>query len=94
MTDYEVIHELNSLKSYAGNTNDVYRRDRAIEAAKSALEKQIPKTPEHDGEDEQDYFLCPRCKEPLCTIGDTVYFDMKPKYCEDCGQRIDWSDKE
>lgn len=57
----------------------------------SALQKQIPEKPKVEGTDEQDDYFCPSCKERLYTIGDSVYWDMKPKYCEECGQALDWS---
>lgn len=60
----------------------------------SALEKQIPEKPGTNGTDEQDYYICPNCNTPLYSIGDTVYWDMRPKHCEECGQALDWSDYE
>lgn len=55
-----------------------------------ALEKQLPKRP-----DIMDYILgdinfkCPTCKsEYICEK------ENEPLYCQNCGQRIDWSEEE
>lgn len=59
--------------------------DDLAEAVK-ALEKQIPRKPIEDG-----YFdrpcVCPEC-------GQEFGFNSGFKYCENCGQAIDWSDGE
>lgn len=59
-------------------------------AAIEALEKQLPKKP-----DIMDYILgdinfkCPTCKsEYICEK------ENEPLYCQNCGQRIDWSEEE
>lgn len=58
----------------------------------NALEKQIAKIPEYegdgysDGEIVYDTWLCPSCEE---------YYEIdydKYNYCPCCGQKIDWSD--
>lgn len=60
----------------------------AIDMAKEALEKQIPKKPISLGEDiDRDVGQCPNCKEIIDTYEDY-------KYCSDCGQAIDWRDEE
>lgn len=65
----------------------------AVVLAKAALEKQIPKKPtlEGDGYDETgnliyDTGLCPTCNQ------DYECYYHAPKYCENCGQSLDWSD--
>lgn len=67
----------------------------AIECAISALEKQIPKKPdlEGDGYDDSgelvyDTGYCPDCKHEF-----EVYYDAT-KYCPNCGQHLDWSNIE
>ncbi len=60
----------------------------AVEVAKQALEKQMPKKPankslEFDGE----YGYCPCCNRILA---DHSNF----RRCPDCGQALDWSDTE
>lgn len=86
----------------------------AIEMAKTALEKQIPKKPilKHDvsvmhinrGNQphewkrlENDNWHCPKCDS---FVGERVYVhskvhdQRKKKYCDNCGQKLDWSDEE
>ena len=64
--------------------------DRIIEA----LEKQIPKKPDFeadgyaDGQLVYDTWIC-----PCCGVHYEVDYDDF-KYCPECGQAIDWSDKE
>ena len=56
----------------------------AIDLAKQALEKQIPKPVVLST---VDY---PRC--PVC--GGYVSIDMEEQYCSVCGQALDWEDEE
>lgn len=62
----------------------------------------IPKKPEHAGCTDADgvrhewvgingspYELCPNCRKNLCCEGP---FDIKPKFCKNCGQALDWTD--
>lgn len=55
-----------------------------------ALEKQIPQQPDleadgySDGELVYDTGYCPRCRK------DYEIEYHKPKYCENCGQALDW----
>lgn len=57
-----------------------------------ALEKQIPQQPDleadgySDGELVYDTAYCPRCRK------DYEIEYHKPKYCENCGQALDWGD--
>ena len=60
-----------------------------------AIEKQIPQQPdlEGDGYDDggnliYDTGYCPRCR---CSYEVDYH---KPKYCEDCGQALDWTQEE
>lgn len=61
-----------------------------------ALEKQIPRKPdfEGDGYDDKgniiyDTWICPCCEERY-----EVYYDDNYKHCPNCGQALDWSDTE
>lgn len=65
----------------------------AVVLAKAALEKQIPKKPnlEGDGYDENgaliyDTGYCPNCNQDY-----EVYYHA-PKHCENCGQALNWGD--
>ena len=65
---------------------------KAIDKAIEALEKQIPKIPDYEGDGYADGFLiydtwiCPSCGR---------YYELDCSddyiYCPQCGQRIDWS---
>lgn len=55
----------------------------AIRFAISAIEKQIPKKP--DFTEDKEFALCPCCNGK-------GLFD-KQKYCDNCGQKIDWSEE-
>ena len=76
----------------------IYRDKRggeALEVAITALEKQMPKKPdlEGDGYDENgeliyDTWICPCCGKYY-----EVYYE-EYDFCPKCGQAIDWSDSE
>lgn len=36
------------------------------------------------------YLLCPNCGTNLCF---EMPYDKKPKYCDDCGQKLNWEDE-
>ena len=57
---------------------------KSIEIAIQALEKQIPKKP--DFTEDKQFALCPCC--------DMKGLTDKQKYCDNCGQKLDWSDEE
>lgn len=62
---------------------------------KQALEKQMPKKIYHhswNGIDGVPYDLCPHCKTNLCTNG--FMPSKKENYCANCGQKLDWSNKD
>lgn len=73
-------------------------RDRQLKAvcevSINALEKQIPKKPYKRKEHKQNDYYCAICK---CYLGDEMELQnacLQPKYCEHCGQALDWSDTE
>ena len=55
-----------------------------MEMIVQALEKQIPKKP--DFTEDKEFALCPCCN------GKGLL--NKQKYCDNCGQKLDWSDEE
>ena len=57
---------------------------KSIEIAIQALEKQIPKKP--DFTEDKEFALCPCCN------GKGLL--NKQKYCDNCGQKLDWSNEE
>ena len=87
MTIEAAIIELNRLKVNGYMPVDVDRRDRAIEKAKAALSKQIPKKP-LSGIDfmGNEFRICCDCS---AIVRDG---EWRANYCPDCGQALDWSD--
>lgn len=59
-----------------------------LRLAMTALEKQIPQKVKY-GYDDQDDIKCPNCDYAVGRRGS--YF-RRSKYCEECGQRLNWSD--
>lgn len=100
MTNQEAIKELEWVKE-RGFVADkgIIGTDRIVEAvgiAIEALEKQISKKPVikiHDNRipSEQNQPYCPNCDEYLGWLGWQGY---EEKYCDNCGQAIDWSEVE
>ncbi len=73
---------------------DSEQMEYAKQMAIKALEKQIPKKPYKTKEHKQNNWYCSICK---CYFGDDMelqYACLQPKFCEHCGQKIDWSDLE
>lgn len=70
------------------NFKDNAIRD-AFELADKTLEKQIPKKVKNNGERIPFEWYCPTCGEILCDDG---YKNTDIKYCEQCGQALDWRD--
>lgn len=60
----------------------------AIQIAIQALEKQVLMKVKNSGERIPFEWYCPACGELLCDDG---YKDTYIKYCEHCGQKLDWS---
>ena len=68
----------------------------AFEMAIEALEKQIPKKPDYEGDgyDENGILIYDRAICPNCENDDFEY-DINNwgcKFCPDCGQALDWSE--
>ena len=65
-----------------------------LRMAIEALEKQVPKEPDYegdgywDGELVYDTWICPNCGKDY-EVGYDNY-----KYCPECGQAIDWSEED
>ena len=87
-------------KNYIQNFNDVlcklmtYKEEEAVNIAIKALEKQIPKKPDFEGDGYwngelvYDTWICPCCEKHYEV--DYEEYDC----CPNCGQRIDWSEEE
>ena len=72
---------------------EINNRYTALTLAKEALEKQIPKKPDlegdgygDDGKLIYDTGYCPNCRSAF-----EVDYDVTD-YCPECGQALDWSD--
>ena len=57
----------------------------------SALEKQIPKKPYKVKEHKQNDYYCVVCKRYLGDEMELKYACLQPKYCENCGQALDFN---
>ena len=85
MKESEAIREVRFNMSKIGLSDKAAKR--VVEArnmAIKALEKQIPKKP--DFTEDKEFALCPCCN------GKGLL--NKQKYCDNCGQKLDWSDEE
>lgn len=82
-----------------------YKKLGTVEELREAKEKQIAKKPKKSGFTDNKgafheingingvpYDLCPNCDTILCTDGYFGRDKNKLKYCEKCGQRLDWSE--
>ena len=62
----------------------------ALATAIKCCEKQIPKKVDTTGSGDDDFYICPVCKERLESIDEFVL--LKEPYCSNCGQKLDWGD--
>ena len=82
-----------------------YRAIGTPEECRVAVEKQIPKKITHpgcfdnegvwhtwNGIDGVPYDLCPNCETNLCTDGVFGRDKKRMKYCENCGQKLDFGE--
>ena len=95
MTENEAIEEFKQRlelieKCYRGENED-YKQ--ALEIGVKALKKQIPKKPIVEYKNTNDYITEIEWKCPICR---TNYIELVPcgEWCNNCGNRIDWSDEE
>lgn len=86
MTESEAIKELHEIRPRGGIIPQ--NRAEAIDMAIQALEKQVLMKVKNSGERIPFEWHCPACGELLCDDG---YKDTYIKYCEHCGQKLDWS---
>ena len=92
MTNHEAIKMFKERLEKHSHRNIVPEYLKAMEMAIKALEKQIPKKPgnkiysfyPHSTLLKNKYGKCPICKS------DQVW----DEYCANCGQKLDWSEKE
>lgn len=60
----------------------------AIDVAKDALEKQVPKKPKKD---EYGFYHCPHCGADYDSLMHDSNLSCTYNYCTECGQKLDWS---
>ena len=60
------------------------------QSAINALEKQMPKKVVG----ERNIYLCPNCGANAETDCGDDMLDYRLNYCDNCGQKLDWSDEE
>lgn len=90
MTDYKMAMKI-LLKNDFNAVDFSYARMTAVEA----VEKQIPKKPIDICTPVVTWGICPNCKGKLNKLGEGVNRVFKTNaYCPDCGQALDWSEKE
>ena len=63
---------------------------KVCEVVKQALEKQIPKKPEHD---DGAWSICPACFGSVPNDTEEAV-NHETSYCDHCGQALDWGDTE
>lgn len=94
MTEREAIKELHDVRPRGGIISQ--KKAEALAMAIKALKKQIPKklirrrATDDDVENElRDFITCKGeiCRCPACRGCIAIY---EPKYCMECGQRLDW----
>ena len=81
MTESEAIKELHEIRPRGGIIPQ--KRAEALDVAIQALDKQIPKKPKTD--DRYVMHICPRCND---------FVKVSHNYCQNCGQKLDWSNGE
>lgn len=64
-----------------------YREIGTVEECQEASGKQTPKKVKNSRERIPFEWYCPACGELLCDDG---YKDTDIKYCDQCGQKLDW----
>ena len=64
-----------------------------IDTIVEALEMQVPKKPIDKSSNPKDWHImhCPACGRIFWNSGQCMHY--QPKYCEKCGQAIDWSEE-
>lgn len=94
MNNKEAIWQLNSLiensKSFHEEDGDIWEQDiEALNIAKQALEKQIPKKPLHESLADR---FCPVCGAYINFDALNESAEEAPKFCSGCGQALYWGD--
>ena len=93
MTESEAVEKLKNMRLFIQitdkNSEHKFAEDdyKANEIAIQVLEKQIPKKPIFYAHD----YYCSVCNS---LVGNNEFEWKRFKYCDTCGQKLDWSDEE
>jgi len=93
MTVQEAIKEFDNY----GLTGDYSKKEtpelyEAVQVAREALEKQIPKKPIEIEVPSEHKLQCPTCYNRY--FFKNSIFNKDYNYCDNCGQALDWSEEE
>lgn len=73
------------------NIDCINETNEALHVIQNLVDKSTPQKPMSEGQDEQDYILCPSCKNPVGAVDDYLGENKSNKFCHNCGQALDWS---
>lgn len=95
MTEQEAIEWLVAIEGkyiHGGDEQYDTKRRTALKQAKEALNKQVAKHPYDKSKNPDDWHVmcCPSCDRVFWNSGQWMKYE--PRWCEKCGQKIDWSD--
>ena len=92
MTEKEAIQTIEAAKAEV-EWNYPLDYAAAFEKAIEALEKQIPKRAISTY---KENYKCPTCESYIDITDDDLYvYEIEPpKYCDECGQALDWGSEE
>lgn len=79
------------LENYMQFEDECVKKGFTFKSVIEARDKQIAKKAKNSGERIPFEWYCPICEELLCDDG---YKDTDIKYCDNCGQKLDWGDEE
>lgn len=95
---------LENMENYMKFEDECVKRGFTFNSLLEAREKQTAKRALHQGCYDKNgewhewngingkpYELCPSCRVNLCC---EMPLDIKPKYCKNCGQKLDWGNEE
>lgn len=92
MTEQEALQEFWDNALHPSLKPEISEEAKAV--AMKALEKQIPKKLKIQKCDEKTVYICECGKKQFVIYQEGLMFGNKNKYCEHCGQAIDWEESE
>lgn len=91
MSESEAIIYMKTIKDAMCDSLTQQQANKAIDIAISALEKQIPKSPNIIKGNYSYTYTCPYCDLHIISRHAHGWFvGRKSTFCQDCGQRLDW----